>query len=43
MQIDKTVKFKISKTLVDYDSAIEFMNAHINKMKKNNAKEMLWF
>ena len=43
MQIDKTVKFKISKTLVDYDSAIEFMNAHINKMKKKQANEILWF
>ena len=43
MQVDKTVEFKISKTLVDYDSAIEFMNSHIDKMKKNNAKELLWF
>ena len=43
MQIDKTVEFKISKKLVDYDSAIEFMNAHIDKMKKKQANEILWF
>ena len=43
MQIDNIVEFKISKNLVDYDSAIEFMNSHINKMKKNQAKEILWF
>ena len=43
MQIDKTVEFKISENLVDYDSAIEFMNAHINKMKKQQANEILWF
>jgi len=43
MQIDNIVEFKISKKLVDYDSAIELMNSHINKMKKNQAKEMLWF
>ena len=43
MQIDKTVEFKISENLVDYDSAIEFMNAHINKMKKKQANEILWF
>ena len=35
MQIDNIVEFKISENLVDYDSAIEFMNSHINKMKKN--------
>ena len=43
MQIDNDVEFKISKNLVDYDSAIELMNSHINKMKKKQAKEMLWF
>ena len=43
MQIDKTVEFKISENLVDYDSAIKFMNAHINKMKKQQANEILWF
>ena len=43
MQIDKTVEFKISENLVDYDSAIEFMNVHINKMKKKQANEILWF
>ena len=43
MQIDNIVEFKISKNLVDYDSAIEFMNSHVNKMKKNQAKEILWF
>ena len=43
MQIDNTVEFKISKNLVDYDLAVELMNSHINKMKKKQAKEMLWF
>ena len=43
MQISNIVEFKLSKDLVEYDSAIEFMNAHIDKMKKNNAKELLWF
>ena len=43
MQIDNIVEFKISKNLVDYDLAIELMNLHINKMKKKQAKEMLWF
>ena len=43
MQIDNIVEFKISENLVDYDSAIEFMNAHINKMKKKQANEILWF
>ena len=43
MQIDNIVEFKISENLVDYDSAIEFMNSHVNKMKKNQAKEILWF
>ena len=43
MQISNIVEFKLSKDLVEYDSAIEFMNTHINKMKKNNAKELLWF
>ncbi len=43
MQIDNIVEFKISENLVDYDSAIEFMNSHINKMKKKQAKEILWF
>ena len=43
MQIDNVIKFKISKNLVDYDSAIELMSSHINKMRKKQAKEMLWF
>ena len=43
MQFDNIVEFKISKNLVDYDSAIEFMNSHVNKMKKNQTKEILWF
>ena len=43
MQIDNIVEFKISENLVDYDSAIEFMNSHVDKMKKNQAKEILWF
>ena len=43
MQIDNVVEFKISKNLVDYDLAIELMSSHINKMRKNQAKEMLWF
>ena len=34
MQVDNIVEFKISENLVDYDSAIEFMNSHVNKMKK---------
>tara|TARA_B100000963_G_scaffold248573_1_gene217668 strand:+ start:53 stop:685 length:633 start_codon:yes stop_codon:yes gene_type:complete len=43
MQIDNDVEFKISKNLVDYDLAIELMNSHIYKMRKKQAKEMLWF
>jgi len=43
MQIDNIVEFKISKNLVDYDTAIKLMNSHINKMRKKQAKEMLWF
>ena len=43
MQIDNIVEFKISKNLVDYDSAITLMQSHINKMKNKQAKEMLWF
>ena len=43
MPINNIVEFKLSKDLVEYDLAIEFMNTHINKMKKNNAKELLWF
>ena len=43
MKTNNIVEFKISKNLVEYDSAIEFMNTHVNKMKKNNAKELLWF
>ena len=43
MKISNIVEFKLSKDLVEYDSAIEFMNNHVNKMKKNNAKELLWF
>ena len=43
MQSDNIVEFKISKNLVDYDTAIKLMNSHINKMKKKQAKEMLWF
>ena len=43
MQIENIVEFKISKSPVDYDSSIELMNSHINKMKKKQAKEMLWF
>ena len=36
MKINNDVEFKLSKDLVEYDSAIEFMNIHINKMKKNS-------
>ena len=43
MQIDNIVKYKVSKELVEYDSAIAFMKAHINRMKENKAEEMLWF
>ena len=43
MKTNNIVEFKISKDIVDYDSAIEFMNTHIYKMKNNNAKELLWF
>ena len=43
MQINNIVEFKISKNLVDYDTAIKLMNSHINKMKKKQGKEMLWF
>ena len=43
MQINNIVEFKISKNLVDYDSAIKFMNLHINKMQKKQVNEMLWF
>ncbi len=43
MKIDNIVEFKISKNLVDYDTAIKLMNSHINKMRKKQAKEMLWF
>ena len=43
MQINNVVEFKISKNLVDYDLAIELMKLHINKMKKKQANEMLWF
>ena len=43
MKINNSVKFKFSKDLIEYDSAIVFMNTHIDKMKKNNAKELLWF
>ena len=43
MKINNIVEFKLSKNLVEYDSAIEFMNIHIDKMKKNSAQEMLWF
>ena len=43
MQINNIVEFKISKNLVDYDTAIKLMNSHINKMRKKQAKEMLWF
>ena len=43
MQINNIVEFKVSKNIVDYDTAIEFMNSHINNMKKNKANEMLWF
>ena len=35
MQISNIVEFKLSKDLVEYDSAIEFMNTHIDKMKNN--------
>ena len=38
MQISNIIEFKSSKDLVEYDSAMEFMNTHINKMKMNNAK-----
>ena len=31
-------EFKISKSPVDYDSSIELMNSHINKMKKKTSK-----
>ena len=40
MQISNIVEFKLSKDLVEYDTALEIMNTHINKMKKNNAKEL---
>ena len=43
MKINNIVELKFSNDLVNYDSAIEFMNIHIDKMKKNNANEMLWF
>ena len=43
MQIDNIVEFKISKKQVNYDTAIEFMSSHIDKMRKKQAKEMLWF
>ena len=43
MQSNNIVEFKISKNLVDYDTAIKLMNSHINKMRKKQAKEMLWF
>ena len=43
MQIDNIVEFKISENLVDYDSAIEFMNAHINKMKKKKQMKFCGF
>ncbi len=43
MKIKNIVEFKLSKDLVEYDSAIEFMNSHISKMKKNKASELLWF
>ena len=38
---DNTVEFKISENLVDYDAAIEFMNSHVNKMKKNQGDNKL--
>ena len=38
MKINNNVEFKLSKDLVEYDSAIEFMNSHINKMKKITSK-----
>ena len=43
MKIDNIVEIKTSKNLIDYDSAIEIMNSHVSKMKKNKANEMLWF
>ena len=43
MQNNNIVEFTISKNPVDYDSAIELMTYHIKKMKKKEAKEMLWF
>lgn len=43
MQIDNIVEFKTSKNLVEYDTAIEFMNEHVSKIKIKKAKEMLWF
>ena len=43
MKINNIVEFKLSKDLVEYDTAIEFMNSHINEMKKNKEKELLWF
>ncbi len=43
MKINNIVEFRHSKDLVEYDTAIEFMNLHINNMKKNRAEEMLWF
>ena len=43
MQINNVVELKSSKNLIDYDLAIEFMNSHVDKMKNNKAKEMLWF
>ena len=43
MKNNNIVEFKFSKDIVEYDSAIEFMNTHIYKMKNNNTKELLWF
>ena len=43
MQIDNIVEFKTSKNLVEYDTAIKFMNEHVGKIKIKKANEMLWF
>ena len=43
MKTNNIVEFKLSKDLVEYDSAIEFMNIHINKMKKIMRKNCYGF
>ena len=39
----RQIEIKISSNKIDYNNAIKFMESRVDKISKNESKEMLWF